>query len=127
MPPKRFPDRQEVATVRAEAQRLEPGAELDETRRVAGRVMGRREHGKLTFLDLVDRSGRIQLFCQAGRVEVPDLDLGDIVGVEGRPLRTRRGEPSLAPDRIEVLAKIQRPLPDTFHGLKDPEARYRQR
>jgi lysyl-tRNA synthetase class 2 len=90
-------------------------------------VLARREHGKLTFLDLVDRSGRIQLFCQSGRVELPDLDLGDIVGVEGKAMKTRRGEPSVAADSVELLAKIGRPLPDTFHGVKDPELRYRQR
>jgi lysyl-tRNA synthetase, class II len=89
--------------------------------------MGRRDHGKLTFLDLVDRSGCLQLFCQAGRVELPDLDLGDVVGAAGRPTKTRRGEPSLAVDGLEVLAKIRRPLPDTFHGLRDTELRYRQR
>jgi lysyl-tRNA synthetase class 2 len=127
MPPKRFPDRNDVADVRAEAESLEPGAEAAEARRLAGRVMARREHGKLTFLDLVDASGRLQLFCQADRVELPDIDLGDIVGVEGKAVKTRRGEPSLAVDSIEVLAKIRRPLPDTFHGLKDVEARYRQR
>src|SRR5262245_31295229 len=125
--PKRFPDRNEVAAVRDEAERLEPGEEGDETRRLAGRVLARRDHGKLTFLDLVDRSGRLQLFCQAGRVELPDLDLGDVVGAEGKPMKSRRGEPSLAPDSVELLAKIRRPLPDTFHGLKDVEARYRQR
>jgi lysyl-tRNA synthetase class 2 len=89
--------------------------------------MARREHGKLTFLDLVDQSGRIQLFCQEGRVELPDLDLGDIVGVEGTPIRTRRGEPSLAPESIELLAKTRRPLPDVHHGVRDVETRYRQR
>jgi lysyl-tRNA synthetase class 2 len=127
MPAKRFPDRAEVAAVRAEAERLDTGQEAEARRRLAGRVMGRREHGKLTFLDLVDRSGRLQLFCEAERVQLPDLDLGDIVGAEGRPIKTRRGEPSLAVDRIEVLAEIHRPLPDTFHGLKDTELRYRQR
>ncbi len=89
--------------------------------------MARREHGKLTFFDLVDRSGRIQLFCQAERVELPDLDLGDVVGVTGTPMQTRRGEPSLAVDEVELLAKIRRPLPDTFHGVTDVEARYRRR
>ena len=56
-----------------------------------------------------------------------DLDLGDIVGAEGRPTKTRRGEPSLAVDELTLLAKIKRPLPDTFHGVQDTETRYRQR
>ncbi|MGB2951839.1 MAG: lysine--tRNA ligase [Gaiellaceae bacterium] len=120
--PKRFADRDEIATVRAEAERLEPGGEANETRRLAGRVMGRRKMGKLVFLDLVDRSGRIQLMT--GPVE---LDLGDIVGVSGKPSRTRRGEPSLAVEELELLAKIRRPLPDVFHGVTDVETRYRRR
>jgi lysyl-tRNA synthetase, class II len=127
MLPKRFPDRDEVAAIRAEAERLDPGQEAEEKRRLAGRVMARREHGKLTFLDLVDRSGRIQLFCEAGRVELPHLDLGDVIGATGSPMQTRRGEPSLAIDFVELLAKIRRPLPDTFHGVTDVEARYRRR
>jgi lysyl-tRNA synthetase, class II len=113
--------------VRAEAEPLEPGEEASETRRLAGRVMARRDMGKLVFLDLVDRSGRIQLLIQTERAGPVDVDLGDIVGVSGRPTRTKRGEPSLAVDELELLAKIKRPLPDTFHGLKDVEARYRQR
>jgi lysyl-tRNA synthetase, class II len=125
--PKRFPDRDEIAEVRAEAETLEPGAEADDKRRLAGRVLGRREMGKLVFLDLVDRSGRIQLLCDMGRTGPIDVDLGDIVGVKGSPARARRGEPSLAVDELELLAKIQRPLPDTFHGLTDLETRYRQR
>ena len=125
--PKRFPDRVEIAAVRAEAEPLEPGDEGAETRRVAGRVMARRDMGKLVFLDLVDRSGRIQLLCPAERTGPVDVDLGDIVGAAGRAARTKRGEPSLAVDDLVLLAKIQRPLPDTFHGLRDVEARYRQR
>ncbi len=127
MAPKRFPDRDEVAAVHAEAEQLEAGQEGEEKRRLAGRVMARREHGKLTFLDLVDRSGRIQLFCQAERVELPHLDLGDVAGVSGAPMKTRRGEASLAVDSVELLAKIRRPLPDTFHGVTGVEARYRRR
>jgi lysyl-tRNA synthetase class 2 len=121
--PKRFPDREEIAAVRLAAEKAEPGQTLDEEHRVAGRVMARREMGKLTFLDLVDRSGRIQLISE----QKLDLDLGDIVGVTGRPGRSRRGEPSLVTSAIELLAKIRRPLPDTFHGLTDVETRYRQR
>jgi lysyl-tRNA synthetase class 2 len=125
--PKRFPGRVEIASVRAEAEPLEPGQEAQDSRRIAGRVMARRDMGKLVFLDLVDRSGRIQLLCAAERMGPVDLDLGDIVGVEGRPAKTRRGEPSLAVDELTLLAKIKRPLPDTFHGVQDTETRYRQR
>ncbi|MBW3592961.1 MAG: lysine--tRNA ligase [Actinobacteria bacterium] len=125
--PKRFPDRVEAASVRAEAEALEAGQEGAEERRVAGRVMGRRGHGRLVFLDLVDRSATIQLVCAADRVGQVDVDLGDVVGAAGRPTRTKRGEPSLAVDRLELLAKIARPLPDTYHGLVDAETRYRKR
>ena len=125
--PKRFADRAEAAAVRAEAERLEPGEEASVRRRVAGRVMGRRGHGKLVFLDLVDRSGRIQLLCAAERAGPVDVDLGDIVGAGGKPARTRRGEPSLAVEELELLARIKRPLPDTYHGLVDAETRFRKR
>ena len=125
--PKRFPDRDEIADVRAEIEPLEPGAETEAKRRLAGRVVGRREMGKLVFLDLVDRSGRIQLLCDTARTGPIDVDLGDIVGVTGSPARAKRGEPSLAVDELELLAKIRRPLPDTFHGVTDVETRYRQR
>ena len=125
--PKRFPDRAEIASVRAEAEPLEAGQEAEKTRRIAGRVMARRDMGKLVFLDLVDRSGRIQLLCAQERTGPIDVDLGDIVGAEGRPTKTRRGEPSLAVDALTLLAKIKRPLPDTFHGVQDTETRYRQR
>ncbi len=124
---KRFPDRREIADVRAEAAALEAGAEAEARRRIAGRVMGRRGHGRLVFLDLVDRSGQIQLLCAADRVGAIDVDLGDVVGATGTPAKTKRGEPSLAVDELELLAKIKRSLPDTFHGLVEPETRYRKR
>src|SRR5436853_5150332 len=124
---KRFPERAPIADVRAQTEPLEPGQEAESAVRVAGRVMGRREMGKLVFLDLVDRSGRIQLLCDTSRTGPIDVDLGDIVGVTGSPARAKRGEPSLAVDDLELLAKIQRPLPDTFHGVTDVETRYRQR
>lgn len=125
--PKRFPDRDDVAAVRAEAEELEPGQEGAEARRLAGRILGRRGHGKLVFLDLVDRSGQIQLLCAADRTGPVDLDLGDIVGVVGKPAKSKRGEPSLAADELVLLAKTARPLPDTYHGLVDAETRYRRR
>jgi lysyl-tRNA synthetase class 2 len=125
--PKCFPDRNEIAAVRAECEPLEAGGELDETRRVAGRVMGRREMGKLVFLDLVDRSGRIQLLCDEARAGEVDVHLGDMVGAVGKPAKSRRGEPSLAVDELMLLSRIRSPLPDTFHGITDVETRYRKR
>ena len=125
--PKRYPNRDEISAVRVEAERVEPGDEAGEPRRIAGRVMARRDMGKLVFLDLVDRSGKIQLLVAEDRAGPVDLDLGDIVGATGIPSKTKRGEPSLAVTELELLAKIQRPLPDTFHGLTDTEARYRRR
>jgi lysyl-tRNA synthetase class 2 len=122
--PKRFPDRDEIAAVRAEAEPLDNGGQAETTRRLAGRVMARRDLGKLVFLDLVDRSGRIQLICPG---DTADVHLGDVVGVSGHPGKSRRGEPSLMVDSLEVLATIKTPLPDTFHGLTDVELRYRKR
>ncbi len=125
--PKRFPDRDEVRSVRAEAALLDPGAEGTRLRRLAGRVLGRRDLGKLAFLDLVDRSGSIQLLCRAELTGEVDVHLGDIVGATGRATKSRRGEPSLLVERLELLAPIRAPLPDTFHGLTDVEQRYRRR
>jgi lysyl-tRNA synthetase, class II len=124
---KRFPDRDEVATVRADCEAIGPGESLETPRRLAGRAMARREMGKLVFLDLVDRSGRIQLMCDTSRTGELDVHLGDVVGVSGRPAKSRRGESSLAVDELTVLARNRSPLPDTFHGLTDVEQRYRKR
>jgi lysyl-tRNA synthetase, class II len=125
--PKRFPDREEIAAVRTEAEVLEPSAEGETEHRLAGRVLARRDMGKLVFLDLVDRSGRIQLLVRRDDVGDVDFDLGDIVGVTGVATKSRRGEPSVAVSKLELLAKIRAPLPDTFHGITDVEQRYRRR
>jgi lysyl-tRNA synthetase, class II len=124
--PHRFPDREEIAAVRAEAESLEPQATGAE-HAVAGRVMARRDMGKLVFLDLVDRSGQIQLLVEPDGVEGFHVDLGDIVGVRGHATRTKRGEPSLSVTEFQLLAKIRRSLPDTYHGVIDAETRYRKR
>jgi lysyl-tRNA synthetase, class II len=125
--PKRFPGRETIAVVRGEAEQLDAGAEGDAEHRLAGRVMARRDMGKLMFLDLVDRSGRIQLLVQPDDLGNVNLDLGDIVGVVGVAAKSRRGEPSVAVRSLELLAKIHSPLPDTFHGITDVEQRYRRR
>jgi lysyl-tRNA synthetase class 2 len=132
--PPEFADREEIGEVRAAHEGLAPGIETESRHRVAGRLVGRRGHGKACFLDLRDATGQIQLHAREDLLgEEPyevlvDLDLGDIIGVEGTALATRRGgELSLAIDHWRLLAKSLRPPPDKFHGLEDVETRYRQR
>jgi lysyl-tRNA synthetase class 2 len=101
--------------------------------RVAGRLVGRREGGAMDWADLMDGEGRIQLRSHRDRMgeeahaRFKDLDIGDIVGVEGPVFRTRRGEVTVDIDRFQLLSKSLRPLPEKWHGLKDVETRYRQR
>src|SRR5438128_1200757 len=125
--PKRFPGRVEIAVVRAEAEKLDVDTEGETDHRLAGRVLARRDMGRLMFLDLVDRSGRIQLLVRPDELGGVDIDLGDVVGVTGVATKSRRGEPSLAVRELVLLAKIRVPLPDTFHGITDVEQRYRRR
>ena len=131
--PARFPARTDIASVRAAHEDLAPGDTGAEVVRVAGRLAARRGQGKVAFLDLDDRSGRIQLWASIDRLgeeamaALLDLDLGDILGVSGPVTRTRRGELSVAVDEAVLLAKSLRPPPDKHAGLKDPETRFRQR
>jgi lysyl-tRNA synthetase class 2 len=127
VPAKRFPDRAEIAAVREECEPLEAGQAAEASRRIAGRAMARRDMGKLVFLDVVDRTGRIQVICEAAKTGEIDVLLGDVVGITGHPGRARRGEPSLLAETVEVLSRNTQPLPDTFHGLTDVELRYRKR
>ncbi len=124
---KRFPDRDPILSVRALAEPLDAGGEADALCRIAGRAMARRGMGKLVFLDVVDRSGRIQVICDVAKTGELEIHLGDVVGVTGRPGQSRRGESSLLADSVEVLARNTQPLPDIFHGLTDVELRYRKR
>jgi lysyl-tRNA synthetase class 2 len=124
---KRFPDRDVITVVRDECEPLEAGQAAETVRRIAGRAMARRDMGKLVFLDIVDRSGRIQVICDSAQTGEIDVLLGDVVGVTGNPGRARRGEPSLLAQAVEVLSRNTQPLPDTFHGLTDVELRYRKR
>ena len=126
-PSKRFPDRDEIAAIRAECEPLENGQSAESTCRIAGRAMARRDMGKLVFLDVVDRTGRIQVICDSVKTGEIDVLLGDVVGVEGHAGRARRGEPSVLAESVEVLSRNTQPLPDTFHGLTDVELRYRKR
>jgi len=132
--PHEFSGREDIGEVRAAHQGLQAGAETDSRHRVAGRIVGRRGHGKACFLDLRDGSGQIQLHARKDVLGdeayelLVDLDLGDIVGAEGTAMATRRGgELSLAIDHWRLLAKSLRPPPDKFHGLEDTETRFRRR
>ena len=100
---------------------------------VGGRLMSKRGMGKVSFCDLQDKSGRIQLYARRDEMD-PDeynrfkkYDIGDIVGVEGTVFRTEKGEMSVRAKHITLLSKSLRPLPEKFHGLTDKEMRYRQR
>ena len=132
--PHEFAEREDIAEVRAAHEGLAPGIETESRHRVAGRIVARRGHGKACFLDLRDGSGQIQLHAREDLLGeeafelLVNLDLGDIVGVEGTAMATRRGgELSLALDHWRLLAKSLRPPPDKFHGLEDTETRYRRR
>jgi lysyl-tRNA synthetase class 2 len=112
---------------------LEAGAETGERVSVAGRLVARRDQGKVAFLVIRDATGDLQLFCRVNAMgedsfaQVKDLDLGDWVGATGLVMRTRRGELSVSPDEVVLLSKSLRPLPEKYHGLSDTETRYRQR
>src|SRR4051794_30818905 len=117
--PHEFSGREEIAEVRAAHEGLAPGIETESRHRVAGRLLARRGHGKACFLDLRDGSGQIQLHAREDLLGAEayellvELDLGDIVGVEGTALSTRSGgELSLALDHWRLLAKSLRPPPD---------------
>jgi lysyl-tRNA synthetase class 2 len=131
--PPEFDGVEPIAAVRAAHEDLADGEETSVAHTVAGRLAARRGQGKMAFLDLVDRSGQIQL---QARVDVlgPELmerllslDLGDLIGVQGTALRSRRGELTLRIDSYTVLAKSLRPPPEKHHGLRDVEQRYRHR
>ena len=101
--------------------------------KVAGRLMSKRGMGKVSFCDLQDRDGRIQLYARQDEMDeevykkFKKFDIGDIVGVEGEVFRTQRGEMSVRAHNITLLSKSLLPLPEKFHGLQDKELRFRQR
>ena len=131
--PYRFDRTHTVAEVRAGWGELEPGTETDDPVAVAGRIMLKRDSGKLVFATIRDRSGDLQLFISKAVVgddafaAIKRLDLGDWVGATGTVMTTRKGELSVKPDSVQLLAKAVRPMPDKWHGLSDVDTRFRQR
>ncbi len=130
-----FPGRSPTEVVRAACRSLKPGEEAPgPALRVAGRLVVIRQHGKTSFADLEDLSGSLQLLLRVDELGEPayeawlaDLDPGDIVGAEGTPTVSRRGEPSLLVRSLALLAKAIHPPPEKFHGLQDVEERLRHR
>jgi len=133
--PREFPDRDRVAAIEAahDPAALGEGEHAEFTYRVAGRVTGQRGHGKTVFFDVRDLTGTIQAYARAddlgeeAMARIEDFDIGDIVGVEGPLHVTKRGQLAIAVREATLLAKALRDPPDLFHGIADPEVRYRQR
>lgn len=100
---------------------------------VAGRIMSKRDQGKVIFIHVQDFSGRIQIYIRMDELGqtlfdlITKFDVGDIVGIEGKVFRTKRGEISIHAHNVKLLSKAMRPLPEKFHGLTNVETRYRQR
>ncbi len=131
--PYSYPGVESLAEVRAAYEHLQTGEETEEHRRVAGRLLARRGGGKAAFIDLVDRSGQIQLHARLDVLgterfkRLCSLDSGDLLGIDGAPLRSRHGELTLRVDDYQVLSKALRPPPDKHSGLTDLETRHRRR
>jgi len=131
--PYRFERSSDIAPIRVQWESIEAGSETGVIVRLAGRLMLKREQGRLTFGQLRDRTGEIQLFVSAGVLgkesfaQFGDLDRGDWVGVEGEVMSTKKGELSVKVTEWVLLSKALRPLPDKWRGLADVDARYRQR
>ncbi len=112
---------------------LADGEDTEDAVAIAGRVMARRVQGKVAFLELMDATGTIQLFCRINALgeeafaAIKDLDVGDWIAAHGTMMRTKRGQLSVAVTSFELMSKSLRPLPEKFHGLTDKETRYRQR
>jgi lysyl-tRNA synthetase class 2 len=128
----RFDKDANAAGIHAAFDQLDPEAESGQRVAVAGRVMLLRRHGKLSFITLADATGQIQLFLTRQALgdsyDLIDLvDLGDIVGAQGEVVKTKRGELSVRVEHFVILTKALRPLPEKWHGLRDPEARHRRR
>jgi lysyl-tRNA synthetase class 2 len=122
-----------IAEVHAAHDDLEAGAETDVAYRVAGRMIARRGHGGAAFLDLVDRSGKLQLQAKLDVLGgesfelLTSLDVGDLIGVDGTAFKSRRGELTLLVREWKLLAKSLREVPKEYFGVKDIETRYRHR
>ena len=131
--PYKYEPKDLAAKIREEYSSINNGEETSYHARTAGRIMSYRQMGKVSFVDVQDISGKIQLFFREASIGrdkyslLRKLDLGDIIGAEGNVFKTKSGEVSINVYDYMLLTKSIRPLPEKFHGLKDMETRYRQR
>jgi len=130
-----WPDRDKISAILKahDPAELGEGEHSEFSYRIAGRVVGQRGHGKTAFFDVRDLTGTIQAYARVDAIgeeafaRIEDLDIGDAVGVEGDLYVTKRGQLALAARECTMLAKALRDPPDLFHGISDPEVRYRRR
>ena len=129
--PYRFKPNAYAADLQNKYKDLPAGTDTEDRVTIAGRAMAVRNSGM--FIDLKDKSGKIQVFCHKNHLSEDELallkclDVGDIVGITGYIRRTPRGELSVAAEKFDIISKSLQPLPEKFHGLTDIDARYRQR
>lgn len=122
-----------VADLNERYANLGDGENTEDRVQIAGRIMAKRDQGKIIFMELKDSTASLQLFCRINALgeevfaEMKDLDVGDWIGVSGLMMRTRRGQLSVAVDTFELLSKSLRPLPEKFHGLADKETQLSSR
>ncbi len=126
---KRFDNIQSTASITSEFSEEKENVKV----RAAGRIVNLRPHGKAGFLDIKDRTGKLQVYIKSNKIGEDQfeifklLDLGDIIGVDGELFKTRTGEITVYADNFSILSKSILPPPEKWHGLKDIEMRYRQR
>lgn len=128
-----FDKKNHVQEINANYKSLQHEDTCTDTVKTAGRLVAKRGHGKASFANLMDESGKIQIYARLDVLgedlfsQFMDLDIGDIIGIEGQPFVTKRGELSLRLTNVELLTKSLLPLPEKYHGLQDKETRYRKR
>jgi lysyl-tRNA synthetase class 2 len=133
--PRSFPGRQRIADISSayDPEQLGEGEHPEHAHRIAGRVVGKRGHGKTAFIDVRDLSGTMQAYARVDALgeqafaRIEELDIGDVVGIDGVVHVTKRGQLAIAVREAVLLAKALRDPPDLFHGISDPDTRYRQR
>lgn len=129
--PYSFSDRESISDVVREGEALSDGEATERVVRIAGRIIARRGHGKIAFIDIREDSSSIQLLFKANQASnysmIENIDIGDFIGIEGTLIKSQRGETTILINDWTLLTKTLRPLPDKFHGLKDEELRSRRR